>query len=81
MKINAERLNIAHNMIKEMVGEQGAFILFAVKPDGEGEDLQIRIFGPNSRVLGLLEASSPYIEKHMREKISSEIRPLPAEPD
>ena len=81
MKIDAEQLNYIHNRLKALVGEQGAFVLIAVKPDGEGGDLQIRIFGPDSRLTGALDIGWRNLRKHLEKKIDEAIQSLPREPD
>lgn len=81
MKIARDRLNAIHNALRDLVGEQGAFILFAVKPDGEGEDVQIRISGPDTRLTGLLKVGSCHTEKYLEKKTDEIMKPLPKEPD
>lgn len=81
MQIDAETLNYIHNKLRALVGEQGAFILFLVKPNGEGEDLKIRFAGPNSRVMGLLSACSAFTAEHMKEKFGKIVSQEPTEPD
>lgn len=82
MKINREQLNAIHNALKSLVGEQGAFILLSVKPDGElGEDLQIRIVGPDTRLKGLLEIAGGFVGSHLKKKAKGQIQSLPTEPD
>ena len=81
MKIDGEQLNYINNKLKTLVGEQGGFILMAVKPDGEVEDFQIRTFGPDIRLVGLLTVSAEYLEKFLKKKFDGRIQQLPAEPD
>lgn len=81
MKIDPEQLNYIHNKLKALVGEQGAFVLIAVKPDGEGEDIQLRIFGPDSRLTGAIDIGERNLRKHLDKKIDESIQKLPKEPD
>ena len=81
MKISPERLNAIHNMTKDLVGEQGAFILLLSKPDLEGEDIQLRIYGPDCRLTGLLSIGGKCVDDHLQKKLKELLIQRPAEPD
>lgn len=82
MKIDPVRLNEIVNKLKGLVGEQGVFVLFLAKPNGEsGEDMQIRLSGPNSRIVGLHTICGGYLDEFMAKRMTDLIRPMPNEPD
>jgi hypothetical protein len=81
VKINSVTLNGIHNALKELVTEQGAFVILLAKPDLEGEDVQFRIYGPDTRLNGLLLVGHRYLEDHLQRKMDALLAPKPAEPD
>lgn len=81
MAIDKQKLNAAHNQLKEIVGENGAFILLLAKMEPSDEDVQIRLKGSDTRLAGLLESCSAYLKEHFRKKFADHVKPMPSEPD
>lgn len=82
MPIDPQKLNTIYNQLKELVGHQGAFALFCSSgTDGTDEDTQIRMFGPQTRQIGLLDSCGPFIRENLIQEFNSRIKKLPQEPD
>ena len=80
--MDKQKLNTIYNQLKELVGEQGAFVFFAVGGDGKaGEDIQVRGYGPITGQHGLLGVGGQLYQEHMSDKISKMSQILPNEPD
>lgn len=80
--MDKQKLNAIYNQLKELVGEQGAFIFFAVDANGKaGEDIQVRSWGPITRQQGLLGIGGQLYQDHMSDKIAAVTQILPKEPD
>lgn len=79
--IDRQRLNFAHNDLKNLAGERGAFILFIATGEGEGHDVQMRFVGPDLKVLGLLESCGRFVRERMNKQFDERITKLPTEPD
>lgn len=82
MPIDSQKLNAIYNQLKELVGDQGVFMLFCSAGGGnEGEDTQIRTFGPQTRQIGVLDTCVPFIREHQMKVFQSRMKQLPQEPD
>lgn len=79
--IDRAKLNYLFNALKELVGEQGAFVLILSAPDDRsGEDFQIRMHGPTSRRLGALSLGGQFINDKLREEFNGAVTKV-SEPD
>lgn len=82
MALDKQKLNTAYNLLKELVTDKGAFIIFVTKPgEGSGEDMQVNTFGPITTLIGLLNAYTPYCNEVLMQRINELMRQLPREPD
>lgn len=80
--MDKQKLNAIYNSLKDLVGEQGAFLLFAAGQNGQGagEDMQIRAYGPLSRQIGLLSIGGEMVNAHVEQKLERNIERT-SEPD
>lgn len=82
MHIDPQKLNTIYNQLKELVGPQGAFILYANKPDGDsGEDTQIRTLGPPTKLLGMLTIGANLTQETLMQRVGNLAETKPQEPD
>jgi hypothetical protein len=82
MPIDGQKLNTIYNQLKELVGQQGAFVLILVSPNGDqDEGVQIRTFGPPTRVIGTLDTCVPIARENVIQIFNKRIQRLPPEPD
>ena len=82
MPIDAQKLNTIYNLLKELVGPQGAFVMLCTSPHGDmDEDTQIRSAGPPTRVIGLMDTCVPIARDNVIQGFNKRIQKLPAEPD
>ncbi len=81
-KIDPQKLNTIFNQLKELVGPQGAFVLYANKGHGEfGEDTQIRTLGPHTKLLGLLSICTQWTQDSLIKRLEDVAQEKPREPD
>ena len=81
MPFDAQKMNTIYNLLKEMVGPQGAFVLYCAEENGEAEETQIRTFGPETRQLGLIDFYVPIHRDTMNANFRARLKKLPQEPD
>lgn len=81
MPIDSQKLNTIYNQLKELVGPQGAFVLFCAEPNGEDEDTQVRTLGPHTRVLGLIDLCGPITRDNLIQVFNNRMKKMPKEPD
>lgn len=80
--MDKQKLNTIYNSLKELVGEQGAFVLFVAGQNGQGagEDMQIRCNGPLSRQIGLLSIGGEFLNASVQQKLEGNTEWI-SEPD
>lgn len=82
MPIDPLKINSIYHQLREMVGEQGSFVLLAVKPEGDyGETTEMRTSGPPLRTLALIDAGIPITRELVKKRFLKTIKEKPAEPD
>ncbi len=82
MKIDGAKMNTAHNLLKDIAGPQGAFVLFVASGlEDTGEDFQIRAWGPLTRQAGVMALGVPFFEQSLDETTGKKMKQLPREPD
>lgn len=82
MAVDPQKLNTIYNRLKELVGNQGAFVLYVNQPEGDlGEDTQIRTSGPPTRVLGLLSFCNAFAEDTLMKRLQALLEQKLKEPD
>lgn len=80
--MDKQKLNTVYNLLKELVGHQGAFIVFAVDANGQGgEDIQVRSWGPLSRQQGLMSLGGSMHQGLMQQRVGEVMEIPPNEPD
>jgi hypothetical protein len=82
MPIDPQKLNATYNQLKDLVGPQGAFIVFCAQGEGDSdENVEIRAYGPQSRQVGLLNACGSYLQDVLRKQLNDRMQRRPKEPD
>ena len=81
-KIDPQKLNTVFNQLKELVGDQGAFILYVNKGfSAASEDSQIRTYGPPMRLMGLLSVCTGWTQDALMQNLNELVKVRPPEPD
>jgi hypothetical protein len=78
-KMEKIEFNKAYNILKGIVGESGAFILF-MNVD-KTEEVNFHTHGPIVRVQGLLDLGMHYTAENLLDKMDKTLKRLPREPD
>jgi hypothetical protein len=82
MAIDPQKLNTIFNLLKDLIGEQGAFVLLVSKANGQfGEEAQVRTLGPHTRLMGLMNIYVPMVQQNLMDRLSDILQEKPQEPD